>query len=85
MVHTGCAQEIYDQRSRVLLEAYQAHPERFVNQIPLPPSPPIAAWINPPSHVDMCEETRLELFVEDSLDETWKEEVSEQELVVMSR
>ena len=84
MVHSGRAQEIYDQRKRVLRAAHEAHPERFVNQVPSPPPLPQAAWINPPSHVhDMSEETRLELFVEDSL-ETWKEEVSEKELVVMS-
>ncbi len=85
MVHTGCAQEVYDKRQQVLVAAYRSHPERFVNQEPSPPRPPSAAWINPPSLVpDMSEETRLESSVEDSLDETWKEDVSEQELVVMS-
>ncbi len=85
MVHTGCAQEVYDKRQQVLVAAYRSHPERFVNQEPSPPRPPSAAWINPPSHVpDMSEETRLDSSVEVLLDATWKEDVSEQELVVMS-
>ena len=36
------------QRENVLLEAYEAHPERFVKKIPEPASLPTAVWINPP-------------------------------------
>jgi putative transposase len=50
-VHYGRANELYTARSIVLREAYQAHPERFVNHMPVPPPLPIAAWINPPPPV----------------------------------
>jgi putative transposase len=47
-VHYGRADELYAARALVLRQAYEAHPERFVNQIPIPPPLPAAAWINPP-------------------------------------
>ena len=47
-VHYGRADELYAARALVLRQAYEAHPERFVNQIPIPPPLPTAAWINPP-------------------------------------
>ena len=47
-VHYGRETELYTARSIVLRDAYQAHPERFVNHMPVPPPLPIAAWINPP-------------------------------------
>jgi putative transposase len=50
-VHSGRAQKIHEQRSRVLLEAHRSHPERFVNRVPSPPRIPRAAWINRPSHL----------------------------------
>jgi putative transposase len=47
-LHYGRAPEIHAQRAAVLRAAYAAHPERFVNQAPIPPPLPTAAWINPP-------------------------------------
>ncbi len=47
-VHYGRAADLHAARAQVLLEAYTAHPERFVNQVPVPPSLPTAVWINPP-------------------------------------
>ena len=47
-VHFGQADAIISKRRQVLLEAYAAHPERFVNGPPAPPALPEAAWINPP-------------------------------------
>jgi len=47
-VHYGHAPRVIEHRRKVLLEAYQAHPERFVNGPPRPAEPPTAAWINPP-------------------------------------
>jgi putative transposase len=47
-VHYGRADELYAARTVVLRQAYDAHPERFVNHIPIPPPLPTAAWINPP-------------------------------------
>jgi putative transposase len=47
-VHSGRAEELPAARAVVLLQAYAAHPERFVNQLPIPPPLPTAAWINPP-------------------------------------
>ena len=49
VVHSGRAEEIHAARARVLLQAYTAHPERFVNHLPIPPPLPTAAWINPPA------------------------------------
>ena len=48
MVHYGQAAEVLDRRERTLRVAYHAHPERFVNKRPTPPSLPEAVWINPP-------------------------------------
>ena len=47
-VHYGRAATVYAVRQQVLHIAYAAHPERFVNQAPVPPPLPVAAWINPP-------------------------------------
>ena len=49
MVHYGSASEVVRYRQLVLEQAYQAHPERFVNGQPSHPAIPQAAWINPPS------------------------------------
>jgi len=47
-LHFGSAQSMVDARQAVLDEAYQRHPERFVNGPPVAPAPPTAVWINPP-------------------------------------
>jgi putative transposase len=47
-MHYGLAENVVEERKRVLKAAYKAHPERFVKGIPLPPVLPKAAWINPP-------------------------------------
>ena len=86
MVHSGRAQEIYEQRNRVLRAAHKAHPERFVNQVPSPPPLPQAAWINRPSHVasDTTEDNQLESFLDDAFDGGWKEGITEHEVLMMS-
>jgi len=48
MVHYGHAKDIMDARQVVLLEAYDAHPERFVNRKPRPLALPAEVWINKP-------------------------------------
>jgi len=48
VVHYGLAQEVFRAREKVLLAAYEKHPERFVRKVPLPLMLPQAAWINPP-------------------------------------
>lgn len=48
MVHCGKAEQVSSQRQAVLASAFDAHPERFVRGIPMPPSLPEAAWINKP-------------------------------------
>ena len=48
-VHYGRAIVLNEARQRVLLTAYQNHPERFVNGPPRSPAIPTAVWINPPS------------------------------------
>ena len=47
-VHYGRAEQVIAERQRVLSEAYQLRPERFVRRPPTPPALPEAAWINPP-------------------------------------
>ena len=48
MVHYGKAEQVSSRRQIVLASAFDAHPERFVRGIPMPPSLPEAAWINKP-------------------------------------
>ena len=48
VVHYGLAKEVFKAREKVLLAAYETHPERFVRKIPVPLALPQAAWINPP-------------------------------------
>ena len=46
--HYGRAEQLTTARRQILLEAQQAHPERFVRGTPQPPVLPPQAWINPP-------------------------------------
>ncbi len=65
MLHYGHADAVIRHRSIVLNQAYQAHPERFVNKPPAPMRPPAGAWINRPStsitSPDFDPNSRLEL------------------------
>jgi putative transposase len=47
-VHYGRAETCQPERSRVLADAYAAHPHRFVHGAPQPPELPTVAWINGP-------------------------------------
>jgi putative transposase len=47
-VHYGRAKDIHEERARVLAQAYERTPERFVARPPRPPALPTAAWINKP-------------------------------------
>ena len=47
-VHYGQAPFILDQRQQVLMAAYEAHPERFVQGRPQVATLPKEVWINPP-------------------------------------
>lgn len=55
-VHYGLAQDVIEARGRVLRTAYEAHPERFVKKVPVPPSLPTAVWINKPKQEPVSEE-----------------------------
>jgi putative transposase len=48
-VHYGTAADVVAARQRILLAAYDAHPERFVMKAPQAPKLPTAVWINPPA------------------------------------
>lgn len=48
-VHHGLAEAKWEERRRVLEEAFRRHPERFPNGVPVPPRVPRAVWINPPA------------------------------------
>ena len=48
-VHHGRAMEAVAARAHVLINAYAAHPERFVRRPPTPPALPTATWINRPT------------------------------------
>jgi len=50
-VHYGLARTIRQQRNHVLLAAYAARPERFVNGPPTAPALPAEVWINKPQEV----------------------------------
>jgi len=50
-VHYGCARRITESRQFTLLDAFAAHPDRFVNKVPQPPVVPLAVWINRPEKV----------------------------------
>jgi putative transposase len=54
-VHYGLAQDVREARSKVLLTAYEEHPERFVKKVPVPPSLPDAVWINKPKLIPVSE------------------------------
>jgi putative transposase len=58
-VHHGLTESRTQQRSLVLDGAYAAHPERFPNGPPIPPSPPPAVWINPPKTLQLESATLL--------------------------
>ena len=47
-MHYGVAENVVEERRRVLKAAFEAHPERFVKGVPLPPVLPKAASVNPP-------------------------------------
>ena len=47
-VHYGRAEAVLAQREMVMQQAYERHPERFVNGPPRLPELPAAVWINPP-------------------------------------
>lgn len=51
-VHYGLANEVSENRKKVLDAAFNAHPERFVKGKPLPPVVPAAVWINPPDYAN---------------------------------
>ncbi len=48
VVHHGRAAQVLASRQRTLDQAYNAHPDRFVNGPPLVHPLPEAVWINPP-------------------------------------
>jgi len=48
-VHYGRAGIVLERRAKVLVKAYNAHPERFVAGMPAPQELPQAVWINPPA------------------------------------
>ena len=48
-VHYGRSGIVLERRAKVLAEAYNVHPERFVQGMPAPQELPGAVWINPPT------------------------------------
>ena len=48
MLHYGRAEEVIEQRQKVLDQAYARNPERFPHARPKHPPQPTAVWINPP-------------------------------------
>jgi putative transposase len=57
-VHYGRAAIVHERRSKVLAEAFNAHPERFVKGMPTAKMIPDAVWINPPVQDGLSEEVR---------------------------
>jgi putative transposase len=56
ILHYGLAEDVRMARAAVLTAAYEAHPERFVRMMPIPPVVPEAAWINKPKPASVSEE-----------------------------
>ncbi|MBC7542726.1 MAG: IS3 family transposase [Candidatus Sericytochromatia bacterium] len=56
VVHYGQAVQVIAKRQVVLLDAYHAHPERFVRRPPTHAALPEAVWINPPKPQPLTEE-----------------------------
>lgn len=54
-LHYGFAKDIQIARGEILRAAYEAHPERFVKKVPVPPLVPEAAWINKPKLIPVSE------------------------------
>ncbi|UKZ02699.1 hypothetical protein BOQ63_000770 (plasmid) [Streptomyces viridifaciens] len=54
-VHHGEADLVRDLRAKVLADAYDQHPERFVRKFPEPPAIPEQAWINRPTDDETAE------------------------------
>ena len=57
-MHHGLAQAVQHKRAEVLLAAFHARPERFVNSVPQPPPVPTVAWINKPATMEMLTNLR---------------------------
>jgi putative transposase len=57
-VHYGKAEEVSRSRQFTLLDAFAAHPERFVRKVPQPPEVPTVVWINKPTDDEQREEAR---------------------------
>ena len=53
-VHYGRVPEVWQQRRKTMVAAYQRHPERFTRGVPRVPLPPKAAWINKPVVEPSC-------------------------------
>lgn len=57
-VHYGRAQAVSESRQFTLLDAFAAHPARFVRKVPQPPEVPTVVWINKPTDDEQREEAR---------------------------
>ena len=55
-VHSGQAVAILEHRNAVLIDAYTAHPERFVHRPPRAGQVPAAVWINPPRPIEVAQQ-----------------------------
>ena len=53
MVHYGRAEQVLEQRTKVLKMAFERNPARFKNRMPSPGQLPEAAWINKPKDENM--------------------------------
>lgn len=49
-MHYGLAEQIYENRTKVLHAAFDQNPTRFKGKRPVPPDIPNEAWINKPEH-----------------------------------
>lgn len=58
-VHYGLAEKRREQRTGVLIDAYERNPQRFVRGLPKPPLLPTAAWINKPKEISRPESAEV--------------------------
>ncbi len=63
-VHYGRTEERLSRRQRVLQQAFDAHPERFVNGRPTPAQLPASVWINQPTpEISLNEPVRSTILI----------------------
>jgi len=68
MVHYNYAEDVVENRNRVLKKAYSKHPERFRNKHPKAENCPNEVWINKPKMIGEEEKIKNEIAVDEEVE-----------------